>query len=122
MEKSFNDRVAEAKSVIESVSATEARRLEQAEQVLFVDPRPAQAIASTTGLIPGAWNVSLDDITSGKLPQELADKGATVITACYAGCMGAVAARELRDQGFSNVRYLDGGTQAWVDAGFPTTH
>ena len=32
--------------------------------VIFVDPRPAQAIASTTGIIPGAHNVSLDSFTS----------------------------------------------------------
>ncbi len=122
MQKSFDQRVAEAKATIASVSAVEARDLAQAGRVVFVDPRPAAAIASTTGLIPGAANVDLKDIARGALPVELDDPDTRVITACQAGCMGAVAAHELANRGFRHVAYLAGGTQAWLDAGFPTTH
>lgn len=34
--------------------------------------------------------------------------------------MSAMAAKTLKDMGFENVAYLDGGTQAWKDAGLPT--
>lgn len=120
MEKSFSERVDEAKGAIESISAQAARELEGTVGVVFVDPRPAQAIASTTGIIPGASNVHLDDISGGALPQELSDKSSRVITACQGGPMGAIAAHELANQGFASVNYIEGGTQAWIDAGFPT--
>lgn len=88
--------------------------------MVFGDPRPADAIASTTGLIPGAQRVSLDDIAAGKLPAALADRSLRVITSCQGGPMGAIAAHELAKQGFTRVRYIDGGTQGWLDAGLRT--
>lgn len=120
MSKSFSERVEEAKAVVESVSPVQAG--EQAGQpgVVFVDPRPAEAIASTTGLIPGAERVSLDDIAAGKLPQALSDRATHVITSCQGGPMGAIAAHELVKQGFEHVRYIEGGTQGWLDAGLQT--
>lgn len=121
MSKSFGERVAEAKQAVSSVSAQEAANLRQGcEPVVFVDPRPADAIASTTGLIPGAKNVTLDDIARGNLPSELSDKYTRVFTSCQAGPMAAVAAHELSKLGFRRVRYVEGGTQAWLDAGLPT--
>jgi rhodanese-related sulfurtransferase len=32
--------------------------------------------------------------------------------------LGALAGKLLKDMGFSNVSILEGGTQAWIDAGF----
>lgn len=43
-----------------------------------------------------------------------------MITVCDLGPMSAMAAKTLKDMGFVNVSYLDGGTQAWKDAGLPT--
>jgi rhodanese-related sulfurtransferase len=34
--------------------------------------------------------------------------------------MGAIAAHELKKQGFSNFAYIDSGTQGWLSAGFTT--
>ena len=36
------------------------------------------------------------------------------------GPLGALAGKLLKDMGFTNVSILEGGTQAWKDAGFPT--
>ena len=88
--------------------------------VVFVDPRPASAIASATGIIPGAHNIALDDIREGKLTDALADHGIHMITSCQAGPMAALAAQELAKRGFTRVNYVEGGTQGWTDAGFPT--
>ena len=121
MSKSFGERVAEAKQAVSSISAQEAAMLrEGCEPVVFVDPRPADAIASTTGLIPGAKNVTLGDIEAGNLPNELSSKHTRVFTSCQAGPMGAVAAHELSKLGYGRVQYVEGGTQAWLDAGFAT--
>ena len=119
MEKSFSERVVEAKAVVASVSVQDAHDL-HGEAVTFVDPRPAQAIASSTGIIPGALNVTLGDIEQGRLPTQLLDRSSPIVTSCQAGPMGAIAAHELSKLGFSSVRYVDGGTQAWLDAGYPT--
>ncbi len=115
----FSDKVDAAKAAISAVSAQQARDL-QASGVTFVDPRPQEAIASTTGIIPGAVSVPLADIEAGRLPAALADKSGPVITACQAGPMGAIAAHALSKLGFSQVHYIEGGTQGWLAAGYPT--
>lgn len=121
MEKSFNDRVEEAKQVVSSLTPQQAASLRDSHDVVFVDPRPADAIAETTGLITGARNIQLDDIADGNLPPDL-DKDATqVVTACQGGPMGAIAAHEFHKQGFANVHYVEGGTQGWLNAGFSTS-
>ena len=121
MEKSFGTRVAEAKQAVSSVSPQEAFALrEGCEPIVFIDPRPADTIVATTGLIPGAKNVTLDEIASGKLPNELGSKQTRVFTSCQGGPMGAIAAHELQKLGYNRVQYMEGGTQAWLDAGFPT--
>lgn len=88
--------------------------------VIFVDPRPAFAIAATTGIIPDAHNIPLEDIREGNFPDALADHSIHVITSCQAGPMGALAAQELAKHGFEQVNYVEGGTQGWIDAGYPT--
>ena len=70
MEQSFSERVAEAKAAVTSLSAREAAALrEGCEEVVFIDPRPADAIVASTGSIPGARNIVLGDIEAGRLPQ-----------------------------------------------------
>ena len=121
MEKSFSERVAEAKAAVSSISAREAAALrEGCEEIVFVDPRPADAIAASTGLIPGARNIPLSDIAAGRLPPEFGGRHKRVITACQGGPMGAVAAHELTKLGYRRVSFIDGGTQAWLDAGLAT--
>lgn len=116
----FNTQVAEAKDAVAAVTPQVAAALRGRKDVIFVDPRPAEAIAKTTGMIPGAHNVTLDDIGAGRLPAAFADRSVHVITSCQAGPMGAVAAHELAKMGYARVNYVDGGTQGWVDAGYPT--
>lgn len=121
MEKSFSERVAEAKQAVSSITAREADALRSGcEQVVFIDPRPADAIAASTGIIQGASNLTLGDIAGGKLPPELENKATRVITSCQGGPMGAIAAHELQKRGYRRVSYVEGGTQAWLDAGLPT--
>jgi rhodanese-related sulfurtransferase len=121
MEKTFSERVTEARRAVPSLSPRDAALLrEGCEPIVFVDPRPADAIAATTGLIPGACNVSLTDIGAGRLPDALANRAVRVVTSCQGGPMGAVAAHDLLKLGFTRVSYLEGGTQGWLDAGLPT--
>lgn len=36
------------------------------------------------------------------------------------GPLSAIAAKNLKDMGFTNVSYLEGGIQEWKQAGLPT--
>jgi rhodanese-related sulfurtransferase len=124
MEKSFEERVAEARAEVAAVSAQEANQVKlDNPEVLFIDPRDAASIEKTTGIIPGALNVGLDVLSAesdNALPGELADRTRSIIAACQGGPMGALAAYALKRRGYNNVHFIDGGTQAWLDAGFET--
>ena len=124
MEKSFEEKVAEARQRVPALTARQAREYQQADPgVLFVDPRDASDIRSTTGLIPDALNVTLYELGStadSDLPPPLADRSRAIIAACQGGPMGALAAYALKQRGYKNVHFIDGGTQAWLDAGFTT--
>jgi len=124
MEKSFSERVAEAKAEVSAMSPQEANeRRENHPNTLFIDPRDAGDIKSTTGIIPGAINLPLNDLNEkaeDDLPQELSSRTRTIITACQGGPMGALAAHALKQRGYNNVFFIDGGTQGWLDAGYAT--
>lgn len=49
----------------------------------------------------------------------LADRGRPVLLYCRSGGRAALAAQSLAAMGFSDVRSIAGGIQAWVEAGLP---
>ena len=124
MEKSFSERVAEAKAEVPAVTPQTAKeRRENAPETLIIDPRKAADISASTGIIPGALNVTLAQLSEGpdaELPQELASRARPIITACQAGPMGALAAHALKKRGYTNVCFMDGGTQGWLNSGYTT--
>lgn len=124
MSKTFDERFAEAKDSVPALSPQQASRFkEENPDVLFIDPRSMDDIRQTTGFIPGALSVPLDDIDhkpDTSLPHELSTRGRTIITACQGGPIGALAAHALQRRGYSDVYYIEGGTQGWLDAGYVT--
>lgn len=124
MEKTFGEKVAEAKAAVPAVSAREAHwRKENDPQTLFIDPRRAADIAATTGSIPGALNVTLKELSDASddtLAGQFTSRSRPIIAACQGGPMGAVAAHVLMQRGFRNVSFVEGGTQGWLDAGYAT--
>ena len=123
MEKSFDQRVAEAKAEVPAVTPKQANERKASDpNTLFIDPRDVEDISST-GIIPGALNLRLNELSDkadDDLLQTLASRTRPIITSCGAGPMGALAAHALKQRGFSNVSFIDGGTQGWLDAGFYT--
>jgi rhodanese-related sulfurtransferase len=128
MAKTFQQMVDEAMGEVPTISAAEARRrVQQDSRTLIVDVRDAADI-NATGIIPDAMNISLGTLTY-KADNEieeawrepaLRDRDRPIITTCEIGPMGALGGKLLKDMGFANVCILEGGTQAWKDAGFPT--
>lgn len=111
---------ADPAAAVQAISVDEAHRLHGRAGVEFVDPRPAEVIASTTGIIPNARNLTIDRIQANDLPPAFADRSLTVVTSCLAGPMAAAAAAEFLRLGFNRVFYVQGGTRAWAEAGHPT--
>ncbi len=81
-----------------------------------LDVRSAEEFAG--GYIEGATNVALRD-----LPANLAslptDKAAPIVVLCASGHRGAIGMMYLRMTGYSEVRNLNGGMNAWVAAELP---
>ena len=128
MAKTFNQMVTEAMAEVPVINPAEAhQRIQQEPRTLVIDPRDAADIPAT-GIIPEAMNISYGALTykaDNELPPEwrepeLEDRSRPIITTCESGELGALAGKLLKDMGFSNVSILEGGTQAWKDAGFPT--
>lgn len=124
MKKSFEELLAEATAAVPSISAQQAReQMLRDPEVVFLDPRKAEDISASTGIIPGALNVTLDVLSEkpdSDLPRPLHTRSRPIITSCEAGPMAAIAAYALKLRGFSNVSFIDGGTRGWLDAGYAT--
>ena len=128
MAMSFMQIAEEAMAQVEGISAAEAQqRMEQEPNALLVDVRDAADIPST-GLATGGLNISLGMLpvrADLELPEDwreprLQDRSLPVITACQLGPNGAIGAKILKDMGFTNVSYLEGGMEAWKAADLPT--
>ncbi len=121
MSSCLQNYTSEAETKVTPISVSEAARYHRRAGVEFIDPRPVEAIAATTGLIPGARTISIADIEAGNLPPAFEDRSIRVIASCQAGPMGAKAAEAIAKLGFAHVNYIDGGTEAWMAAGLPTS-
>jgi rhodanese-related sulfurtransferase len=118
----------EAMAEVEGVGPVEVRqRLEQDPDALVVDVRDAADIPST-GLAARGINVSLGMLpvkADHELPEEwrdsrLQDRSRQVIVTCQTGENAARGGKLLKEMGFSNVSYMEGGMEAWIAAGLPT--
>lgn len=68
--------------------------------------------------VPGAENVPLGGDIAAILLQD-GEEASGVCVVCETGARALLAAEELSKKGLSRVSVLEGGTQAWVAAGFP---
>jgi rhodanese-related sulfurtransferase len=55
-----------------------------------------------------------------KLPSLLADRARPIVLSCADGRSSTLASRTLRELGYKEIFVLDGGLQAWAQAGYPT--
>ena len=125
--KTFSGMAQEALRSVPAIKPADAqRRQKQESNLLIIDVRDAADIAQS-GTIPGAVNLSYGALTyladqevseSWRDPR-LADRNRPIITTCILGPLGAMGGKLLHDMGFTNVQVLDGGVQAWIEAGLP---
>jgi len=126
MAKTFRQMVAEARAEVPAISPAEAKaQLAADPNTLVLDVRDAAEIQAN-GRIPGSHNVSLGMVpvrADQELPEaardpKLQDRSRPIITTCAAGGQASLAAKLLKDMGFTNVKILDGGTAGWKNAGY----
>lgn len=121
MAKTFMESVQEAQSQVEAVAP-----IEVPDSALIIDVRDKDDIAAG-GIVPGAVPISLGTLTfkaDVNVPEqmqhpELGDHGREIVVTCAMGAMASLGAKLLQDMGYTNVRYMDGGTNGWKEAGRP---
>lgn len=127
--KTFTSMADEALRSVPSITAADLDRcMKRDPDLLVIDVRDAADIVPT-GTIPGAVNISYGALTymaDHGVPQDwrdprLADHDRPLVTTCILGPLGALGGKLLHDMGFRNVQILEGGVQAWIDAGMPVT-
>ena len=128
MAKTFMQMVGEAKAEVPSVSPQDVQsKIGGGKGPLIVDVREPEGIAET-GAIPTSINVPLGMLAikaDQELPEavrdaRLQDRDQEIVVTCAAGGQAALGAKTLKDMGFTNVSYVEGGTRGWVDAGLAT--
>ncbi len=101
---------------VATVSPAELQALIEKGEASIVDLAPS--LAYETGHIPGAWFA-----VRARLPQSLdrVPKRRVLVLTSPDAALARLAAAELEDSGFAEIRVLDGGTAAWRAAGLPLT-
>jgi len=126
MALTFMDMLKQAQENVKGVSSQEAKKMiEENPNTFIIDVQDATD-AGACGLIRGSANISLGMLpirADLELPQNLrderlADRSRPILTTCGAGGQAALAAYLLKQMGFTNVAYIEGGTAAWKDAGY----
>jgi rhodanese-related sulfurtransferase len=128
MAKSFMQMVNEAAAEVPRVSPAEAhRRLHEDPNALLLELRDTADVPASE-IAPNAVNVSLGmlairadlEVPEYARDPRLQDRSRQIITTCKLGNLAAMGARLLKDMGFTNVAFMNGGMQAWKEAGLPT--
>src|SRR5256885_14216861 len=113
----------EANAEIETLSATDAIKAAEANDVVIVDIRDPREI-ERDGRIPGAFSCTRGMLEFWIDPQSPYAKPAfqqdkKFIFHCAGGLRSALAAKTAKDMGLNPVAHLGGGFAAWRDAGGP---
>lgn len=124
MSKTAADLVSDARARVRELSPADA----QAElgRCVLIDVREPSEFA--TGHIKGAANiprgvlefqVDAHPAVANVVDPSLSHKEQPVLVYCRTGGRAALAACALQELGFTDVRSIEGGVTAWIDAGLP---
>ncbi len=123
--RSIGDLLAKARSRYRRLSPLEAQTAARGGAVV-VDTRCRESLDSD-GRIPGALHVPLSvlpwraDPDSPHRDERIARLDARLILVCSHGFSSSLAVASLLDLGFSEATDIEGGFEAWRDAGLPVT-
>lgn len=120
--KTAAEMVAEAKASIENLGADDVANEMESGNVLVVDVREASELEG--GRIPGSVHAPrgmLEFYADPASPyhREEFDPNRRVILHCASGGRSSLAAKTLEQLGYGKVAHLEGGFNAWKEAGRP---
>lgn len=121
MMKKASDLVAEAKSCIENLDPDAVEQELLSGDAILVDLRDAPE-RDENGSIPDAIHIPRGMLefradTTSPYHQAPLDPSKRVILHCASGGRSALAAQTLQEMGYERVAHLDGGLNAWKEAG-----
>jgi rhodanese-related sulfurtransferase len=116
--KTVTQLIAEAGRGIVFMSMEEARRhVEQQDAALIlVDVREREAFRAAH--LTGAHNIPRGELEL-RADRELPDPTARILVYCQFGKVSTLATSTLRTMGYTRAVALDGGLEAWIQAGYP---
>ncbi len=124
-QKSATDLVKEAKQEIENITPLQAQQELSDGNAVLIDIRESEELEKN-GKIEGSVHAPrgmiefyADSTQPYHMPEFEKDK--RIILQCASGGRSALAAQTLIRMGYNNVANLDGGLNAWKEAGLPTT-
>ena len=121
MIKSIKTLVADAEDLIETISAEEAIKLAQQDDVELIDIRDIREI-QRDGKIPGANHSPRGMLEFWVDPQSpyhkpLFASGKRFVLYCASGWRSALATRALQEMGLAPICHIAGGFNGWKEAG-----
>ena len=121
--KSFIDLLDEANAEIKTITVKELELIFNQPGVTIIDVQSKDVIGKS-GMIPNAIHANrgflefyADQRENNPFRIKEIDISKKIIIYCGAGGQGALATKTLQDMGFSDVRNLQGGSEAWIKAG-----
>jgi molybdopterin/thiamine biosynthesis adenylyltransferase/rhodanese-related sulfurtransferase len=116
--KTLKEMLGDARQIIPEEGAADVqRRLKSGEPVAIIDVRDPDE--HRDGYIEGASNISRGFLEF-RIGAAVPDPTTPVVLYCQTGLRSILAAKALRDLGYTNVINLQGGYQKWAQSGFPT--
>jgi sulfur-carrier protein adenylyltransferase/sulfurtransferase len=116
--KTLKDMLAEARQVVpEEGPAEVAKRLAAGEKMAVVDVRDPDEFRD--GHLEAATNISRGFLEF-RVGTAVSEPSTPIVLYCQTGLRSMLAAKALKDLGYSNVINLQGGYQKWSQSGLPT--
>lgn len=115
--------VEQAEAEIETISVEDALALQDDPNVLFVDLRDVRELKHE-GFIPGAFHAPRGMLEFWVDPEspyykDIFASGKRFVFYCNLGWRSAMAAQVMQQMGLSPVCHIEGGFDAWKNAGGP---
>lgn len=123
MARSVSEMVAQAKAEIENLTPDDVSRELESGDATLVDIREESELANT-GRIPQSVHAPRGMLEfyadpASPMHRDEFNPESRVILTCASGGRSALAAKTLKDLGYTNVAHLDGGINGWIEKGNP---
>lgn len=122
-QKSATDLVKEAKQEIENLTPLQVQQELSDKNTVLIDIRESEELIQN-GTIEGSVHAPrgmIEFYADSSLPYHKPEfeKDKRIILQCASGGRSALSVQTLKRMGYYNVAHLDGGLNAWKEAGLP---